>query len=359
MLDIATDLKIYITKTPKIKPDYNNLGFGTYFTDHFFEMDYHSETGWTNAQIKPYQNIEISPASMVFHYGQAVFEGMKAYYSANGNINLFRPFMNMKRLNASSERLCIPKVDDEFLVYAIKSLVRIDKGWIPKQEGTSLYIRPFIIATEPVVRVKTSEHYKLMIILSPVAAYYPEGLNPVKIMVESNYVRAVKGGMGNAKTAGNYASGLKAQTQAKDNGHTQVLWLDGIERKYVEEVGTMNVFFRFKDKIVTPSLSGSILPGITRDSVIQLLKIWGEPIEERQVSISEVYNEYKNGNLLEAFGTGTAAVISPIGQLQWEEKVMVINNGETGQLSQKLYNTITSIQYGKQEAPEEGWIVNV
>ncbi len=358
MLDLDIDISVTLTQNPKLKPDFKNLGFGNYFTDHFFEMDYHVNSGWHNAQIKPYQKIEISPAAMVFHYGQAVFEGLKAYKSVDGEINLFRPEQNMKRLNMSNQRLCIPLVDENFMVEAIKLLVRIDKDWVPADEGTSLYIRPFIFATEPVIRVKPSDTYKLIILLSPVAAYYPEGLNPVKILVESDYVRAVKGGMGNAKTAGNYAAGLKAQKIAKDNGHTQVLWLDGVHRKYIEEVGTMNVFFKIADKVVTPALTGSILPGITRDSTIQLMQHWGIEVEQRPITIDEIYDAYQKGSLLEAFGTGTAAVISPIGQLQWQDKVMFINQGKTGKLSQRLYQELTDIQYGKKQAPFN-WIVGI
>ncbi len=341
-------MKIAITKTtsPKQKPDQDNLGFGKYFTDHMFVMEYETGKGWYDPKIIPYGNLSCSPAMMVFHYGQAIFEGMKAYKTADGGVKLFRPYNNMERVNISNDRLCIPPIDVDFAVEAVKELVKVDSDWIPTAPGTSLYVRPFIIATDPFLGVKSSDTYKFIVILSPVGAYYPEGLDPVKIYVESNYVRAVRGGIGYAKTPGNYAASLKAQVEAKEKGYTQVLWLDGVEKKYVEEVGTMNVFFKIGDEIVTPSLQGSILAGITRLSAIELMKSWNMNIVERPITIEEIYEANDKGTLVEAFGTGTAAVISPIGELYWDGKIATINNGEIGELSQKLYDTITGIQGG-------------
>ena len=353
-------MKINLIKaeTLKQKPDFNNLGFGQYFSDYMFEMDYIEGQGWINPTIKPYGEISISPAAMVLHYGQAVFEGMKAYKDKDGNILLFRPEENMKRINISNDRLCIPDIDVDFCVNAIKELVLFQKDWIPDLPGTSLYIRPFVFATDPFVGVRQSKTYKFLVILSPVGAYYPEGLNPVKIYVEEKYVRAVKGGTGFTKCAGNYAASLKSQTEAKAKGYTQVLWLDGVERKYIEEVGTMNVFFKIGNTIVTPSLDGSILPGITRDSVIEVIKSWGMKLEERKLSISEVLEAAKSGELLEVFGTGTAAVISPVGEICYKDEKVLINKGEIGEISQKLYNEITGIQNNLLE-DKFGWIVKL
>jgi branched-chain amino acid aminotransferase len=353
-------LNILIEKnnSPKQKPDQNNLGFGQFFTDHMFIMDYTAGKGWHDPKILPYGPLSLDPSTMVFHYGQAIFEGLKAYKTKDNKVLLFRPRKNMERVNVSNERLCIPKIDVDFGVEAIKTLVNLDKDWIPDAQGTSLYIRPFIIATDPFVGVRPSNTYKFIVILSPVGAYYKEGLNPVKIFIENQYVRAVKGGIGHAKTAGNYASSLKSQEEAHEKGYSQVLWLDGIERKYIEEVGTMNVFFKINGEVVTPSLEGSILPGITRDSTIQLLKSWGIKISERRISIDELYSAHASGTLDEAFGTGTAAVISPIGEFNWNGKIIKVNEGKIGELSQKLYNSITGIQSGKLEDTLD-WTVEV
>lgn len=344
-------MKIKVTKTtaPKEKPPVDSLGFGVYFTDHMFVMDYTEGKGWHDPQIVPYGSVALDPSCMVFHYGQSVFEGLKAYKADDGGVLLFRPHSNMKRINISNDRLCIPQIDEEFAVEAIKELVQIDRDWIPEGKGTALYIRPFIFATDPQVGVHPAKTYKFFVILSPVGAYYKEGLNPVKIYVEDQYVRAVRGGIGFAKTAGNYAASLKAQAVAEEKGYTQVLWLDGVEKKYIEEVGTMNVFFKINGTVITPALNGSILAGITRDSSIAILKSWGVPVEERRLSIAEVYEAYDNGTLEEVFGTGTAAVISPVGELCWEGRKIEINNGEIGPLSQKLYDTITGLQSGKLE----------
>jgi len=349
VVKVTYEIKVEKTLSPKTKPDQNNLAFGEYFTDHMFIMDYTEGRGWHDPRIVPYGPLVLDPATMVLHYGQAIFEGLKAYKTADNKVLLFRPYNNMERANISNERLCIPSIDVDFAVYAIKELIKVDRDWIPEAEGTSLYIRPFIISTDAYLGVRCSQTYQFIVILSPVGAYYPEGINPVKIYVESNYVRAAKGGIGFAKTPGNYAASLKAQVEAKEKGYTQVLWLDGVEKKYVEEVGTMNVFFKINGEVITPALEGSILAGVTRDSALELLKSWGIPVVERKISIQEIYNAHADGLLEEAFGTGTAAVISPIGQLNWDNKVITINNGEIGDISARIYNTITGIQYGKLE----------
>ncbi len=349
------EIKFIEAKNLKEKPDMKNLGFGNYYTDYMFVMDYTEGKGWHDARIEPYGPLMMEPASMVLHYGQATFEGLKAYYGVDGDIRLFRPEKNMERLNESNKRLCIPELDVDFAIEGIKKLVKIEKDWIPTEPGTSLYIRPFVIATDVHVGVHPSHTYKFIVILSPVGAYYKEGINPVKIYVEDDFVRAVKGGLGYAKTAANYAASLKSQVIAEEKGYTQVLWLDGINRKYIEEVGTMNVMFVIDGEVVTPELNGSILPGITRMSTIELLRDAGYKVTERRVSIEEVFEAAENGKLDEAFGTGTAAVISPIGVLEWEGKKITINDGKIGQISQKVYDTITGIQSGAVE-DKFGWI---
>ena len=351
-------ITVTLATEKKPKPDPSKLEFGKVFTDHMFMMDYTVENGWHNAQILPYQPITLDPASVIFHYGQAVFEGMKAYLTAEDKVLLFRPEKNMERLNKSNDRLCIPEIDEEFALDALKQLINVDREWIPTGEGTSLYIRPFVISTQPFLGVAASISYKFMIILSPVGSYYKEGVKPVKIFVENEYVRAVAGGTGSAKTAGNYASSLKAQQIATQKGYSQVLWLDGVEKKYIEEVGAMNVFFKIGDEVVTPVLNGSILEGVTRRSVLDLLKHWNVPVVERKISVEEIFEASKNGELKEAFGTGTAAVISPIGEFLWNETSITLNNGETGVLAKKIYDTLTNIQNGREEDPF-GWTVEV
>lgn len=353
------ELKIELTKNPKAKPtDESNLGFGKIFTDHMFIMDYTTGKGWHDARIVPYGNIEFSPAAMCLHYGQEVFEGMKAYRTADGEIQLFRPQENFKRLNQSNERLVIPQIDEEFALYALKELIKIEKDWVPHTDGASLYIRPFIIAVDPFLGVRPGDEYKFIIILAPSGAYYSTGLNPVSIYVEEKYVRAVKGGMGFAKTGGNYAASLIGQDEAHKQNYSQVLWLDGVEKKYIEEVGAMNMFFVIDGEVLTPELIGSILPGITRKSVIELCKSWGMKVSERRITIQEVADAYKAGKLDEAFGTGTAAVISPVGHLKWGDLVMEINDNKIGAISQKLYDTMTGMQYGK--IPDtHNWIVKL
>jgi branched-chain amino acid aminotransferase len=352
------DMQITLSTTKKEKPQADQLEFGKQFTDHMFIMDYTQGQGWHDPRIVPYQPLSLEPSAMIFHYGQSVFEGLKAYATPEDEIILFRPEKNFQRLNSSNSRLCIPDVDVDFALKALKTLISVDKDWVPQAEGTSLYIRPFIIATEPYLGVSPSNKYQFIIIMSPVGSYYKEGIHPVKIAVESAFTRAVNGGTGEAKTGGNYASSLKAQEVSEKMGYAQVLWLDGVEKKYIEEVGSMNVFFKINGEIITPALNGSILPGITRDSIIELLKHWGLPVSERRISMEEVHEAYKLGHLEEAFGTGTAAVISPIGEFLWNGEEMIVQSGETGELSRKLYDTLTGVQTGK-VADELNWTTKV
>ena len=352
------EITIQKTSAPKQKPDQTKLGFGNYFTDHMFIMNYDEGEGWHDPRIVPYGPFALDPASMVLHYAQEIFEGLKAYRTAEGKIQLFRPEKNMARLNLSCDRLCIPKIDEEFAVKAIKTLVKLDEAWIPTAEGTSLYIRPFIFAVDPHVGVHAAKHLIFSIILSPVGAYYPNGIEPVKIFVEENYVRAVVGGTGFTKAGANYAISLKGQEEAEKQGYVQTLWLDGVERKYVEEVGSMNVFFIIGDEVVTPALAGSILGGITRMSIIELLRSKGYTVNERKLAVDELVEAHKAGKLKEAFGTGTAAVISPIGELKYRENVMTINDGKIGETSRMLYDTLTGIQWGR--IPDTmGWVQTV
>lgn len=353
------DIKITKTANPKEKPKKgDNLGFGHIFTDHMFVMNYTEGKGWYDPRVVPFEKITLSPAAMVYHYGQEMFEGLKAYKNEKGEAFLFRPDMNAKRANNSNDRLCIPNIPEEDFVQAVKTVVSVDKDWIPTDEGTSLYVRPFVIATDEFLGVAPSKNYLFIIILSPSGAYYASGLEPVGIWIEDEYVRAVKGGIGFAKTGGNYAASLIAQVKAHDGGFSQVLWLDGVERKYIEEVGAMNIFFKIDGKIVTPMINGSILPGITRDSVIKLCKDWGYEVEERRISVDELIEAQKSGRLEECFGTGTAAVISPVGKLKYMDEVMTINGGKIGEVSQRLYDTITAIQWGRAE-DKFNWRVKV
>ena len=353
------NIKYELVANRKEKPDFNKLGFGKYFTDHMFIMDYNEGMGWHDARVVPYQNLSLDPACMVFHSAQEMFEGLKAYRTPKGEIQLFRPDKNIERMNNTNERLCIPKIDPADALEAIKALVAVEADWVPNVEGTSLYIRPFIIATDVQLGVHPSKSYKFMIILSPVGAYYAEGIKPVKIFVEREYVRAVRGGTGFAKIGGNYAASLIGQEKAEKMGYSQVLWLDGIQHKYIDEVGAMNVFFVIDGTVVTPALDeGNILPGVTRASCIKLLENMGYKVEERKLAIDEVVEAYKSGKLNEAFGTGTAAVVSPMGLLDDGENKMVINNGEIGEIAQKLYDTLTGIQWGRCE-DSFGWTVKV
>jgi branched-chain amino acid aminotransferase len=351
------EIKVTAAKPDQMKKkptDDSKLGFGDIFSDHMFLMDYEAGKGWFDPRIEAYRNLSLDPAAMILHYGQEVFEGLKAYRGKDGGIYLFRPRENFKRLNRSSVRLCMPEVDVDLVMEGLRELVLLDRDWVPGSPGTSLYIRPTMLATEPHLGVRPSNRYVFYIIIGPVGAYYKEGLNPVKIYVEDVYVRAVVGGIGESKTCGNYAASLLAAEEAKKQGFTQVLWLDAVERKYVEEVGTMNMFFVIDDEVITAPLTGSILPGITRDSVIHMVKDWGLKMSERSLAIHDVIAAAKDGRLKEAFGTGTAAVISPVGQITYKGKDYVVAGGNMGDLSQKLYSEIVAIQYAEKEDPY-GW----
>jgi len=336
-----------------------NLIFGRTFTTHVFEMDYIAdEGGWKNPKIKKFSNVDISPAALVFHYGQAIFEGLKAYKQENGDIVMFRPEKNLERLNNSARKMCIPEIDIDFILKAMTELVKIEKDWVPNKPGHSLYIRPVVFATDPFLGVKPGDNYKFIIILSPVGPYYPEGFKPVPIMVTDKFVRAVRGGVGDCKTAGNYAASLLAQKEAKKLGFTQVLYLDALEQKYIEEVGTMNMFVQFKDEVATPRLSGTILPGITRMSVLEILREWGYNVNERDIALEEIIDAYNNGNLVELFGTGTAAVISSISKLKYNDVELKFSDEHAGELGTKLYDELTGIQYGRIE-DRHNWLTKV
>ncbi len=352
------EIRIEKTTTPKAKPDWKNLGFGHIFTDHMFIMDYDEGQGWHDARIVPYQPLVLDPSALVFHYAQECFEGLKAYRCEDGSVQLFRPDKNAERMQSTHERLCIPEIPVADFVEAVKALVSVDKDWVPAEPDTSLYIRPFTIATEPILGVKASAKYQFIVICSPSGAYYAEGLNPVKIYVEDEYVRATPGGTGYIKCGGNYAASIAAGEKAHKLGYSQVLWLDGVERKYVEEVGAMNIMFKMGGEIYTAATVGTVLPGITRMSCIELLKNWGYKVNEGKLAIDTVMEAGRNGTLEEVFGTGTAAVISPVGSLMYEKEVVEINDFKIGELTQKLYDTLTGIQYGKLE-DTFGWTVKV
>lgn len=352
------EFKFTKSLNPKQKPNPDTLEFGTVFTDHMFIMNYTEEKGWHDGRIVPYAPVSLDPAAAVFHYAQEMFEGLKAYKTKEGKILLFRPDMNAKRTTRTNERICIPAIDEELFVEAVKAVVSTDADWVPEKEGTSLYIRPFIIASEPFLGVRASKEYLFMIILSPVGAYYKGGLTPTKIFVEDEYVRAAQGGTGYSKIGGNYCSALKSQEKAHEKGYSQVLWLDGVERKYVEEIGTSNAFFMIGEEVITAPLEGTILPGITRDSVITLMKDWGVKVSERRLSIEDIFDAYDKGELKEVFASGTAAVISPVGELGWKDRKALVNDGRIGELSQKLYDTLSGIQLGKVE-DKFGWTVEV
>ncbi len=335
-----------------------NLGFGQIFTDHIFEMDYTKAKGWHNPIIKTLDSLQLHPATSFIHYGQTIFEGLKAFKTVNDEVVIFRPDVHMQRLNNSAKRICMPEIDASFVLDALKELVAIDSDWIPKNKGEALYIRPFMFGSDSALGVRPSNDYKFVILLSPVGAYYPEGFKPVKILIQDDYVRAVRKGLGECKTAANYAASLLAASEASKKGFTQVLWLDGVEQKYLEEVGTMNIFVNFKNEVATPKLTGSILPGVTRRSVIQILKEWGMNVVERTISVDEIISSYDNGNLLGLFGTGTAAIISSVGSLTYKNKQMSFNSGQAGELDLKLFNELTSIHHGEKE-DKQGWIVKV
>ena len=344
-------MNISITKTtcPKEKPDSSTLGFGKIFTDHMFMMDYNSEKGWYNARIIPFAPISLHPASTVLHYGSEIFEGLKAYRRADGKVQLFRPMENIRRLNNSAERLCLPQIPEEDALEALTAFVQCEQDWTPSAPGTSLYLRPFLYGNDETLGVHAVHNATFVIIASPVGSYYKEGINPVKIMIEDQDVRAVRGGTVYAKCGGNYAASNRAGKRAEEQGYSQVLWLDGVERKYIEEVGAMNVMFKIAGEIVTPMLTGSILPGITRKSCIEVLKKEGYTVHERLLSIDELKAAMENGTLEEAWGCGTAAVVSPIGELFYQGVHYPVNNGQIGEVTQHLYDTLTGIQWGRVE----------
>ncbi len=349
-------MNISITKTnaPKVKPESSILGFGQYFTDHMFMMDYSHEKGWYDARIVPFGPIALHPASTVLHYGSEIFEGMKAYRRADGKVQLFRPLENIRRMNNSAERLCLPQIPEEDMLEALLTLVKLEEDWTPSANGTSLYLRPFLYGNDETLGVHAVHHATFVIIASPVGSYYKEGINPVKIMIEDEDVRAVRGGTGYAKCGGNYAASNRAGERAAQKGYSQVLWLDGVERKYIEEVGAMNVMFKIGDEIVTPALTGSILPGITRKSCIEVLKSEGYTVSERLLSIDELAKAMEDGTLEEAWGCGTAAVVSPIGELCYKGVKYAVNEGKIGAVTQHLYDTLTGIQWGRVE-DSFGW----
>ena len=352
------DIKFIKREELQEKPDQKKLGFGKYFADYMFTMDYDEGIGWHDATIRPYGPIEMNPATVVLHYAQETFEGLKAYRRADGLIQLFRPEMNAKRMINSNARLCMPELPVDMFVEAVKALVKVEEDWVPSEPETSLYIRPFMFATEAALGVHMASAYKFMIICCPVGAYYAEGINPVKILVEDELVRAVKGGTGFTKCGGNYAGSILGQVKAEKMGYSQVLWLDGEHRKYVEEVGTMNIMFKIAGEIYTAPIEGTVLPGVTRDSMIHLLRDWGYKVNETRLSVDDLMKAGHDGTLEEVFGTGTAAVISPVGELRYKDDVVTINDFKIGELTQKLYDTLTGIQWGR--LPDKyGWTVEV
>ncbi len=355
-------MEIKVTKSTTIgqkpRPQDAELGFGKYTTDHMFLMNYTDGKGWHDGRIEPYGFLSLDPAAMVLHYNQEVFEGLKAYHLEDGGIGLFRPQKNIERMNSSARRMVMPELDPDLFLRAMKELILLDRQWVPQSEGTSLYIRPTMIASEAALGVRPAKEYLFFIILGPVGAYYPEGFSPTKIYVSDKYVRAAQGGVGETKTSGNYGATLYVSREASQKGYTQVLWLDAIERKYVEEVGTSNIFFLINDELVTPPLGGTILPGITRDSVLRLASHWGMNAVERPISIEEVIEGCKSGSLKEMFATGTAAVISPVGLICFKGEDFKIAEGQTGELSRRFYDEITGIQYGRREDPF-GWRLRI
>ena len=351
------EIKFEKTKNPGKMPPENQLGFGKVFTDHMFMMDY-EDGQWRDARIVPFGYIPLHPASTVLHYGAEVFEGLKAYRTESGDIRLFRPMENIKRLNSSAERLCLPLVDENEMLEILKTFVKTEAEWVPHSFGTSLYLRPFMFGNDETLGVHTIKRATLVIIASPSGSYYKEGINPVGIMIENEDVRAVKGGTGYAKCGGNYGASTRAGARAEKKGYSQVLWLDGVERKYIEEVGAMNVMFKIAGEIVTPALTGSILPGITRNSCIQVLTELGYKVSERLISVDELMDAIDNGLLEEAWGTGTAAVVSPIGKLMYNDVEHIINDGKIGSVTQQLYDILTSIQWGKIEDTHD-WICEI
>lgn len=351
-----TDTPISVTRTraPAQRPADASLSFGKVFTDHMFVMNYVEGQGWHNPRVVPYGPLTLDPATSVLHYGQAVFDGLKAFRGADGQIRLFRAQRHAERLNKSCRALCIPEMPVDLVRQSFEAIVAADHEWVPSTQGTSLYIRPTVIATDVMLGVHPAHSYTYFVICSPVGAYYKEGVKPVRILATDTHVRAVQGGLGEAKTAANYAASLSAQQEAEAAGYTQVLWLDGVERRYIDEVGTMNIMMQIGDEVITPPLAGTILDGVTRNSILQLLRDWGHKVSERKVSIDEVMQAGRDGTLREMWGTGTAAVVSPVGELGYKGEKISIGNGQTGMLTQKLYDAIVGIQYG-QQPDAHGW----
>jgi len=352
-------MEISVTKTqnPKEKQT-ENLGFGKVFSDHMFVCEYERGKGWFNARIVPFENLTIHPASTVLHYGAEIFEGLKAYRTADGSVQLFRPIENCRRMNNSAERMGLPQMPEEDMLQAILEFVKIEKDWVPYGSGESLYLRPFMFGDDEHLGVHSIVRAKFYIIASPSGSYYKEGINPVKIMIENEDVRAVRGGTGYAKCGGNYGASTRAGEKAEKLGFSQVLWLDGVERKYIEEVGAMNVMMKINGEVVTPMLSGSILPGITRKSIIELLKSKGYKVTERKISIDEIVEALENGTMEEFWGCGTAAVVSPVGELSYNGKNYLINGGKIGETTQMLYDSLTDIQWSRAE-DKFGWITRI
>ena len=352
------EIRFEKTSCPKEKPEASQLGFGKYFTDHMFLMDFDPDKGWHDARIVPFGPLPIHPAATVFHYGVEIFEGLKAYRRADGGIQLFRPIENARRMRNSAERLCLPQLPEEDFLAALTAFVRTERDWTPSAPGTSLYLRPFLFGNDETLGVHAVHNAVFCIIASPVGSYYKEGINPVRIMIEDQDVRAVRGGTGYAKCGGNYAASNRAGERAEEKGYSQVLWLDGVERRYIEEVGAMNVMFKISGEIVTPKLTGSILPGVTRMSCIELLRRQGYTVQERLLSVDELAAAMADGALEEAWGCGTAAVVSPIGELCYQDVKYTIGGGKIGQVTQYLYDTLTGLQWGRLEDPF-GWILPV
>jgi branched-chain amino acid aminotransferase len=353
-----TPISVTRTRSPAQRPADSSLAFGKVFTDHMFMMDYVEGKGWHNPRVVPYGPLTLDPATSVLHYGQAIFDGLKAYRGEGGKIRLFRAQRHAERLNKSARALCMPELDADLVRRSFEAIVGVDHEWVPSTPGTSLYIRPTIIATDVMLGVHPSHSYTYFVICSPVGAYYKEGVKPVRILASDNHVRAVKGGLGEAKTAANYAASLSGQAEAEKAGYTQVLWLDGVERKWIDEVGTMNIMMQIGDEVITPPLAGTILDGVTRNSILQLLRDWGHTVSERKISIDEVMEAGRNGTLKEMWGTGTAAVVSPVGELGYKGETIKIGGGQTGALTQKLYDAIIGIQYGHSNDPH-GWMSEV
>jgi len=349
------EIKIIENNFKPTLPKESELGFGTCFTNHMFVMDYEEGRGWYNARIVPFENVSIHPAATVLHYGAEIFEGLKAYRAENGDVQMFRPIENIRRMNRSAERMCLPAIDENDAMEILTVFVRHEAEWVPYSFGTSLYIRPFMYGNDPSLGVHAVKHATYMIIASPSGSYYTEGINPVKIMIEKDDVRAVRGGTGYAKCGGNYAASTRAGERASKKGYSQVLWLDGVERKYIEEVGAMNVMFKIDGEIITPALTGSILPGITRKSCIEVLRDQGYTVTERLLSVDELISALREGRLEEAWGCGTAAVVSPIGRLMYEDEEFIIGGEKIGEVTQRLYDTLTGIQWGK-VADTYGWV---